>query len=180
MCLVARMPPVVSLDMPSWLLWKRHTWNIKATADNAMWLKSIGVKALETNGAADANDSQTKLIATRVLSSVRAQHLADVKQSLASLFKLGLDTEPLHDFASDFWNALTVIMHRLTFPLKKRITLLKEAKEFYMEEAESHLWSAVTASPRGRDVLDDVIYILDDGKPGSGLAKRRDSRDNHN
>ena len=143
-CLVARMPPAVTLDMPSWLLWKRHTWSIKATADNLMWLKVIGLQALKDNGATDAEDNQTRLIATRVLSIVRKLNFTDVKQSMVSLFKLGLDTKSLHDDASDFWSALTVILHRLTFASSKRITLLTEAKDFHSEESNSSLWSAVT------------------------------------
>ena len=87
------------------------------TSDNTMWLKAVGVKALDDNGAMDAGDSQIKLLATRVLTIVRAQHFANVKQDLASLFKLGLDTKDLNEEASDFWDALAVVLHRHTFPL---------------------------------------------------------------
>ena len=127
-----------------------------------MWLRAIHVKALEDNGATDPADSQTKLLATRVLTIVRLLCSADVKQDLASLFKLGLDAKELNEEVSEFGDALVVILHRHTFPLPRRITLLKEARELYREESESPLWEAVTASPRGREVLDKAWVHLED------------------
>ena len=109
-CLVARMPPQVELQMPSWLKWKRHTWSIKTTTDNEMWLKAIGLQALKDNGASDAASSQLQLLATRVLTIVRQQQFSAVRQDLAALFKTGTADKDLSEEATEFWDAMVIFL----------------------------------------------------------------------
>ena len=163
-CLVARMPPQFELQMPSWLKWKRHTWSIKTTTDNEMWLKAIGLQALKDNGASDAASSQLQLLATRVLTIVRQQQFSAVRQDLAALFKTGTADKDLSEEATEFWDAMVIFLHRRAFKLARRIALLTEARAFAKEESTSPLMSALCASPRGREVLDEAYVHLEDCK----------------
>ena len=169
------MPPAVTMEMPKWMLWKRHAWSIKTTSDHAMWLKCIGIKALVDNGATDATSSQVELLATRVLSIVRAQLFEEVKKGLAALFHPSFDTDDLADETRDFWQAVKIFLHRHRFKLAKRLALLIEAAEYFSEEARGTLCSALGASPRGREVLDEAKVHLKDCRQSSDQLQRWDS-----
>ena len=174
-CLVSlRMPPAVSLEMPKWLLWARHTWSIKSTADNSMWLQCVGLQALVQNGAQQgtAGRSQVELLATRVLSIVRSPAFEEVKKGLAALFHPIFSTDDFDDETRDFWQALQIYLHRHTLKLAKRLALMEEASEYFTDEAQGTLCSALCALPRGREILDEGRAHVRDCRTSSDQLKK--------
>ena len=96
-----------------------------------------------------------QLLSSRIVSLVRKQSVADVRDGLRALFSSSREAEDmdLTDPIVDFHGAMVVYLHFSRMPIDQRIELLKEAAAYVQEESESPLLAAVNASPRGRDVL---------------------------
>ena len=79
-------------------------------------------------------------------------------------FKTVTADKDLSEEATEFWDAMVIFLHRRAFKLARRIDLLTEARAFAKEESTSPLMSALCASPRGREVLDEAYVHLEDCK----------------
>ena len=162
MCLCAhmsasmcRMPPLTTLEVPKFMLWKRHSHTIRSISDNDLWFASLGLARLREHGAPDAPQIQMQLLSSRIVSLVRKKSVADVRDGLRALFSSSREAEDmdLTDPIVDFHGAMVVYLHFSRMSINQRIKLLKEAAAYVQEESESPLLAAVNASPRGRDVL---------------------------
>ena len=153
-CLTSlRLPPAVELDMPSWLRWKRHAWHIKVTSDTDIWFRHIARSELSINGAADADAEQMQLMASRVLTLVRAPKFSEVVAGLKAFFVPDRSMD-LSLACAEFYAAMVVSMHFDRYPIEQRIELLDGVCEYFEEEGNSSLVAAVRASPRGRDAVE--------------------------
>ena len=152
----ANLAPVVTLPVPDFLKWRRHSYDIFHTKHTEVWLRKVSSEELRKMAAPGVEMEQTKFLAQRVLALVKLPKMQEVLDSLREVFSP--ESAELFSFEAELTEVAASVVMLVSYDsyedLEERKELLEDAIQLADEKAKHPLMISLRATPRGRDVVD--------------------------